>query len=137
MTPNEFFQMQSIAMIMAFLCFIAVKLEQMDYGFFKIAIGIILYFYHGWLFGQWYRRYIQPADWLAKNHIYLWYVLLSVGEFFFLFGLLEQLRLHQVEDKSFVWFVGSPIVTVASMGICAYYESRASVKLHIIKKRHH
>jgi hypothetical protein len=122
MTSNDLLQFQSIGLEIALLCFIGHKLEDMQYTFWNIAVNYIKWLFYGLVHDRWYASYILPMRWLTSNLIYLYYAILGLGEGFLLFGLLQQVRLNQVEDKSMSFFVGSPIVTIAFFLIIRYYE---------------
>jgi uncharacterized membrane protein YkgB len=131
MTSNEFLQIQTIGLKIYLICFLFSKLEEMgSYSFRYIVINYFKYYYHGIFEKKWHDHYIEPMRWLTENIIYLWYLILGWGELFVLFGLLQQVRLNQVSDKSLTWFIASPMVTISIFLIIRYYESARYARQH-------
>jgi ABC-type enterochelin transport system permease subunit len=128
MTPNEFMQIIQIGLTLGLIIYLVDKLQLMKYNLLRIFLSPFQYAFIGVFRGKWDTRYLEPADWFVDNLAYLCYMLIAVGKTFSFFALLQQVRLHQIEEKSAAWFIASPMVTVGIIGLVVLFEGKLSAK---------
>lgn len=138
LTTNDVMQLEQIAFTVALICIVADKLTKMEFNLVRIFISPFQYVIRGLFFGDWNPVYLRPINWFIENITYLFYILIVTGYTFMLFGLLEQIRLNQVQEKSITWFVGSPMVALGIIGIVCFNDIRkVSVSKIFSMFRHH
>lgn len=134
-TLNDILQLLSILIALIAMCFVGYKMGDMKFSLFRIFINSLQYIFYGLVYRKWIGKFKEPVRWLGDNLIYLGYAILFIGEMSLFFGLLTQVRLHQVEVKSIYFLVGGPLVTIAFFFIIYCYELKVSgrfgtAKLH-------
>lgn len=93
-------QLVSIACVAFTMLFCLDQIFGMRYSFYHILIRMLFY------------ADFDPADWLVRNLEYVGFLLMCVGHTFALLGLLEQLKLGQIHDKSYFFYASSPMNSI-------------------------
>jgi hypothetical protein len=95
---NIFFVMQiiSIAGVATVLIYCRHRMLEMEYGFIKIIARLLIF------------KDFRPLTWLSNNLEYLGFLMLFIGHFFTIIGLLQQLGNGEIYTKLEVFFLSSP-----------------------------
>lgn len=90
-------QIISILCVSLTMLFCWDQLCTMQYSYYRIIVRLFFY------------RDFKPIDWLVRNLEYIGFAMLLIGHFFSLLGLLEQLKLGQIHNKSVYFYASSPM----------------------------